>query len=142
MLALGAAGGFFASDFAAYRTDIRTSERAAIEQSQAVAKELQAILAQFASIAQGKQPKTEPDIEKLRTVLLNDQEIAKQLVRFDPSAEPVFQRFENSATAVLSTAENLDGPLTAKQMSDAVEQYLYTRGQFHDALASSLSSYL
>ena len=149
---LGTIGGYWTSDFIAFRSDNRAVMSSQYDRSQEVANEVIVQLQDYLSIAQGKNSKVgEADLQAFKTNLLRLYGEAKGVVDVVPELKPEFDKYADSMVRLKKEAGiivdlkqetgRLDEPLDGKEFYKASIAFIESYDEFSKKYAKLHGSY-
>jgi hypothetical protein len=133
--------GFLSSDYVNFREYNRNVVKSDIEQLQSSSKAVQQQLALLSLTATGQKKKDPTDSAKLAETLrdLNDQ-VRELSVRL-PQTKQDSETYSEAMVRLKKAADQMDGPLNAKEFVVATEDYFFKQQQFQNNLVAQQTKY-
>jgi hypothetical protein len=139
LIALGGVGGFFTNYWISYRADFRETLNEQINSFKEVTAPVASDLRTFFQIAEGSRAKTDEDVETLRKNLFASVTEA-QLLADNIGASDVIASYQSASLELQEASEVVTGPLDARPLVQAVNDYLLAEQQLQQAAQESYKS--
>ncbi|GEM_PF-4628234 len=134
--------GWFANQYMDHRTANKVAIGLNYDQFNVVSSELEKSLKQFADIANGKKSKTDEDVELLQSRLLSALSVVEDLQRRIGVDEGILDNFRSAAVDLKQASNDVTGPLDAKKLVVAVNDYLVAEKKIKNAAVSKHKAFL